>query len=566
LPTKPITRLLDQLDEAKRRFGGREQSTLTKTLSQLQRRKFTDAESLIRFHEILLFIRAYPPSARILRLVEKILASFINRVNALRDSNADLSPLGDPEVSGIAGTSVTDTFSYYIVRWLSRKHPAQIEFDWDWFEDENRLAETLPRFLPLLEEDALVEANVPYLNWIHAAKADRERDVQWLVKRFELLSKSDRERAELYDSLKLYTRWTPSYRATRTGMKLSVPNIFYHRQPLIRRRDVSLREELQSFPPPLRRLSAKQGEAILDMIRETSTLRYRELYGFTHGDPQRVFKVAVGRGVELFVIGVPAGKRLPLRAYHAAMIFKNGVPVGYFEGLSLFERMESGFNFYYSFREGETAWIYARTLNVFHHLLGVTAFSVDPYQIGFENEEGIESGAFWFYRKLGFRPTQPKLVDLALAEEKKIAARTSYRTPAKVLRRLAEGPMIFELDESKTGDWDRFRIRNIGLAVQRRMAARFRGNAEKIRIESVKAITRLLNFSSRGWNELELNAVSDLALVLALISDLSDWTRQDQQLLENIIRSKASRVEARYLKQMQKHARLRSEIIRLGSQ
>jgi len=28
------------------------------------------------------------------------------------------------------------------------------------------------------------------------------------------------------------------------------------------------------------------------------------------------------------------------------MIFKNGVPVGYFEGLSLFERMESGFNLY----------------------------------------------------------------------------------------------------------------------------------------------------------------------------------------------------------------------------
>lgn len=565
MPTKPITRLLDQLDEAKRRFGGREQSTLTKTLSQLQRRKFTDAESLIRFHEVLLFIRAYPPSTRILRLVEKILASFVDRVNALRDSNADLSPLDNPEVSGIAGTSVTDTFSYYIVRWLSRKHPAQIEFDWDWFEDENRLAETLPRFLPLLEEDAFVEANVPYLNWIHAAKADRERDVQWTVKRFESLSKSDRERAELYDALKLYTRWTPSYRATRTGMKLPVPNIFYHRQPLIRRQDVSLREELQSFPPPLRRLSAKQGEAILDMIRETSTLRYRELYGFTHGDPQRVFKAGVGRGVELFVTGVPAGKRLPLRAYHAAMIFKNGVPVGYFEGLSLFERMESGFNFYYSFREGETAWIYARTLNLFHHLLGVTAFSVDPYQIGFENEEGIESGAFWFYRKLGFRPTQPKLVDLALAEEKKIAARTSYRTPARVLRRLAEGPMIFELDKSKSGDWDRFQIRNIGLAVQRRMAAGFRGNAETIRIDSVKAITRSLGFSIRGWNELELNAVSDLALVLALISDLSDWTRQDKQLLVNIIRSKASRVEARCLKQMQKHARLRSEIIRLGS-
>src|SRR6266403_1606510 len=112
------------------------------------------------------------------------------------------------------------------------------------------------------------------------------------------------------------------------------------------------------------------------MARETSTVRYRELYGFTHGDPSRVLKAGIGRGIELFIAGLPPEKRLPLRAYHAAMIFKNGVPVGYFEGISLFERMESGFNLYYSFRDGETAWLYARTLNVFRHLLQVTTFSL----------------------------------------------------------------------------------------------------------------------------------------------------------------------------------------------
>ena len=106
-------------------------------------------------------------------------------------------------------------------------------------------------------------------------------------------------------------------------------------------------------------------------------------------------------------MGVPPDKRLPLRAYHAAIIFKNGVAVGYFEGLSIFERLESGFNFYYTFREGETAWIYAKTLAILRHLLGVTVFTIDPYQIGYENEEGIESGAFWFYRKFGFRTCLP---------------------------------------------------------------------------------------------------------------------------------------------------------------
>ena len=103
----------------------------------------------------------------------------------------------------------------------------------------------------------------------------------------------------------------------------------------------------------------------MNLTRAASSVRYRELYGFTHGDAARVFKAELGRGVEVFIIGVPPGLRLPLRAYHAAMIFKNGVPVGYFEGLSLFERMKTGFNLSYPFLYGYTAWLSARFLSFF---------------------------------------------------------------------------------------------------------------------------------------------------------------------------------------------------------
>ncbi|MEP6637531.1 MAG: hypothetical protein ABJB97_12460, partial [Acidobacteriota bacterium] len=326
-----LTNLLDRLDEAKRSFGSRDVATVARLLSHLHRRKFTDAESLVRYHEILLFIRAYPPNAKVLRQVEKALAFFADLVRSLREREVDLSPLEHPEASGITGTSVTDTFSYYIVRWLVRLQQGRLALDWDWFEDENRIAETWPRFMPLLEEDTFVEANIPYVEWLRAAKTRGANDVAWLVKRFEALPKTDKDRAELYDGQKLYVRWTPPHRATRTGMKLPVRKIFFHRTPLIQRRDISFREELLSPPVPLQRLSRKQGESILDLIRETSTLRYRELYGFTHGDPQRVLKASIGRGVDLYIVGVPPDRRLPLRAYHAAMIYKNGLPVGYFD-------------------------------------------------------------------------------------------------------------------------------------------------------------------------------------------------------------------------------------------
>ena len=578
MPPNSINRLLDQLDELKSPFGSREHESVERILSRLSRLTPRDAETLIRLHETLLFLCAYPQSTRVWRLAESFLKSFAKHVEALHDADVDLSPLDRPEVSGIAGTSVTDTFTYPVVRWLVRRQQGRVTLDWDWFEDENRLAETWPRFMPLLEEDAFVEANVPYESWLRSATATSgehvsAKDLAWLIHRFESLPKIEKEKAELYDSQKLYVRWTPAYRATRTGMRLAISKgakVFYHRGPLIQRRDVSLRRELENPPPALKQLSSKQGEAILDMTRAASTVRYRELYGFTHGDPDRVLKTNLGRGVDVFIVGVPAGKRLPLRAYHAAMIFKNGVPVGYFEGLSLFERMESGFNLYYTFRDGETAWLYARILNVFRHLLGVTAFSIDPYQIGFENEEGIESGAFWFYRKLGFRPTNPEVMKLVLNEEKKIASRSNYRTSPRTLRKLAAAPMIFELDktpdESKPGDWDRFQVRNIGFAVQRRMAAKHGGDADRFRAEAVKELARLLDSRTSEWREAELPALSDFAVTLSLVEGLSEWRDIEKRALVRVIRAKAGADESSYLKLMQKHARLRSAMIKLGSQ
>jgi hypothetical protein len=556
--------LLDQLDELKIQFGSREYRAIERILKRLARQHFKNINSLIRYHELLLFLNAYPGNVGFRQLAQAQLRSFSKRVEALRETEIDLSEFDNPEVSGVAGTAVVDTFTYYIVRWLLKRHPGQIKFDWDWFDDSNRLAEAWPRFMPLLNEDAAVEANVLYQDWLRSAKG-RAKELPWLFQQFAALKKSDQEKSELYDSQNLFVSWTPDYTATRTGMQLPVKpgDVFYHRGPLIQRREVSLRNELKSPSVVLEGLSSKQGEAILDLTREASTLRYRELYGFTHGDPARVLKANIGRGVEIFVTGVPPHRRLPLRAYHAAMIFKNGVPVGYFEGLSLFERMESGFNLYYTFRDGETAWLYAHTLNIFRHLLGVSVFTLDPYQIGFENEEGIESGAFWFYRKFGFRPANPEVMKLVINEEKKIATRSGYRTPARTLRKLAESPMVFE--ETASGDWDRFQVRNIGLAVQRRMAATHKGDAETFKSGAVKELARAIGIRAEAWPNTGLSALQDFAVALSLVKDIHRWSGEEKRALVKIIRAKAASDESSYLKLMQKHVRLRQTIIKLGS-
>jgi hypothetical protein len=313
---------------------------------------------------------------------------------------------------------------------------------------------------PFANEDLLVEANIPYLDWLRAAKPKRGSELGWLISKID--------DAELLAQAKLFIRWKlDNPRASRTNGRF--PNghqPFFHDAPLIRRADVSLERELESPPLRIARLKRSQGEQFLDFARETSVMRYRELHGFTYGDPGRVLQADLGRGVEVYVCGVPAERRLPLRAYHAGMFFKNSVPVGYIECLTLFEHMEIGFNLYYTFREGETAWLYMRLLHLFHQLLNTSCFAVDPYQIGHHNDEAIESGAFWFYRKLGFRPANPKVSKLLETEERKIRKDSAYRTPARTLKRLAESWLLYEIPGSPRGDWDRFETRRAAMELQ----------------------------------------------------------------------------------------------------
>jgi hypothetical protein len=441
-----------------------------------------------------------------------------------------------------------------------------MDLDLEGHDKPDRLGATLPRFVPLLEDDALVEADPPVRAWLHTAAGSHRNELAWLLERFERLDLTAEQKSELYDALAVPVRWElGNSPISRSRLRLPSPEIFYHDAPLLRRSDVSLPAELASEPLPLTRLNRSSGRAMLELAQDTSAMRYRELHGFTYGDPAHMLKAVPGRGLEIFLWGVPPESRLPLRAYHAAMFIKNGVPIGYAEGLSLFDRMELGFNIYYTFREGESAWLYAQTVRLFHQVLGINSFLVDPYQIGHHNEEAIQSGAFWFYRKLGFRPLAPGLARLVDREETRIRSTPGYRTPARTLRRLAEGSMIFEGPGASPGEWDRFQVRNLGLAVGRRMAERFAGDAGKMRRASRNAVSRALQLDPSGWKEPERRAFENLALVLGLIPDLAEWTRADKAAVVEIVRAKAGVHESLYLWLLERHRRLRAAVLALGS-
>jgi hypothetical protein len=278
-----------------------------------------------------------------------------------------------------------------------------------------------------------------------------------------------------------------------------------------------------------------------------------------------VVQANVGRGVEIYFWGLAPEKRLPLRAYLAGFTVKNGVPINYVECISLFDWTEIGFNTFPAYRDGETAWIYAQTLRLLRQLHGVNAISVYPYQIGDGNEEAIASGAFWFYRKMGFRSMSAELEKLAQAEEKKVQAKPGYRTSARTLRRLSKSHVVYELPEAERGAWDRFAMRNIGLAVQRRMARHFGGDAGEMRRASVAQIAPLLNINPQHLAATAQNILADFAMVLSLIPDFPRWTPEARYSTGELISAKSLESEQQYQQILRKHPSFRAAILKLGS-
>ena len=101
--------------------------------------------------------------------------------------------------------------------------------------------------------------------------------------------------------------------------------------------------------------------------------------------------------------------------------------------------------------------------------------------------------------------------------------------------------------------------------MNRKMAREFAGAASKVREGSVERVTCALGVSGRNWNSLERGALENWSLVLALVPDIAKWSPAEKRAMVEIIRSQAGTNEMRYLRLTQRHARVRGELLRLGS-
>lgn len=346
----------------------------------------------------------------------------------------------------------------------------------------------------------------------------------------------------------------------RTHVKKYAGRIYYQRSPLRKVYPNLLKEVFRSDLMPTL-LKPREARAVLDLHKQTMIVRHRELFPLTHANEREMYAARIGGGTTVFVYGMVPEMRLPLESNYAALIVRNGVPIGYGIGAMLCERIEIAINIFDTFRRCEAGYIFGKFAQLYHQLFGNSYLIIRKYQVGYDNPEGIDSGAYWFYYKLGFRSMSERLRLLAEEEAAKIASEKGYRTPKTVLKRLAKSDLCLNLTDPEDFSNRDLDLGRIALAQTAFIADRFDGDRSRAEKELVRLCLRRLGMKSlSGWTQLEKVWFARMAPLICILPGLENWSKRDREALRRLIRAKGSLREREYTQLMSSQRRFRNAL------
>jgi hypothetical protein len=388
-------------------------------------------------HDALLFAIAHPTGEATRLRAEASLESLAGTIAA----KATASPAFDARLtnSGLPGTLIEASLSHPLVSWLADTYPARIA--WAGADADHELTQLFMRVALLPgESERLEREHHPLDRWLaRSGAAAKNRRLRAVLNGMTAATADARMQEYLFASLKPFVRWRLSAPSPSLATARSVP-----RAPFVQRdwvRDVSLAERVgQPLPKPAA-LTVAEKRQLIGSARIVLGTLLRETDPVTYADERAVTLFRLDRGIDVVLFGMQPRWRLALETYFGYLAFKNGVPAAYGGAWVFGHRCKIGVNVFPFMRGGESALLFAELMRVYGGHFGPEVFFVEPYQIGRGNPDGIRSGAFWFYYRLGFRPVQHELAALAETESTRIARQRGYRSPAAILRRLAEADL-----------------------------------------------------------------------------------------------------------------------------
>ena len=553
----PTPAALQRLHHLAWTFGADAASEKVALIAELAARRFAGAKDLVRFHELLCLWRAYPDDEAVLRAVERVLASFERR----RDLRHHRDAL---ENSGIAGCDIVYPFGAPTARWLASTVPDRMSIAWDRYDDTARLGGHLLLMARAAEVPGFDEPPIddpkPWL----ARLAGAETDAAFVANALGTLDADPLVRDRLFDELDVPIRVAagPGSPSRTDARWLQGSAVFQTRAFPPGRPDLHGEARRR---PHVRSVSARDAKQLIHLAHESMVTRERDLDAFASADPADVRIVEWKDGLQFACLGVVPERRFVLEAVYAFLTLRNGVPIGYALASALFGSSELAFNVFETFRGGEAAWIYAKLIATVRTLFASDTFAIYPYQLGHENDEGLHSGAWWFYYKLGFRPREPRIGQLVEQELARLAARPGYRTPASTLKRLVRHHLFLSLGRARDDVIGVLPMDRVGLAVTDYLNDRFGSDRRGAAEQCADDIATLLNV--KRWRHLpagERMMWLRWAPLVSALHGVEAWSAADRRMLAAAIRAKGSRRESDAVALLTAHRPFRRALLRLA--
>jgi hypothetical protein len=539
-----------ELRQCRSAYGAASEADKERLLAALAAQDFRTPPQLSAYHEDLLFLVAFPGSG-------PVRTRAIEQLNHIPRRVARLGAAGRMALAntGIAGSVSRYAIAHPIARLICADDPAAVELDWTNVEDPERLDELIARVQADAERDSF-GADLPTRRWVaFARRRDAASTLQWLLKAGDALPASARRGFALaWDQAAVPVRWRLNASArsvTLNRIEVRAP-VF---RTAFRRLSMPLAHHVMAPLDTIERLPRAVAARVIDVARSALAARCREVHAMNQANPDEVYLADLGDGVQLAVIGVLPAQRLLLEANYGYILLSNGVPIGYGGISPLFRQANTGINVFDPFRGSEATYLWAQTLRAFRTLFGVRRFIINGYQFGAGNAEAIASGAYWFYYRLGFRPTSQEDQRLAEAEATRLRG-SGGRSPAATLRRLARGDLVLDLPDWEDADaFDEPSLDRLGTIAARQLSLQPHWSRQRGARALAAEIARACGVQLHRRGPSERSAFERIAPLVAAVPGWSSWARAERVALGAVLLAKGAGQEAPYARGAAAHPR-----------
>jgi hypothetical protein len=555
-----------QLTELHRLLGAHSAAAMQhkrELLAALLPARFTRARELVRLQRIICFLTAFPDDEPVRHGARALADVFHEQVRRL--VRTERERLDD---SGIAGTATRHVYCFGAARWLVDRFGGATEIDWPALAGDTVALLSAPLLHPLEKEGIELSAKTTRA-WFERARGNRGDGsgtvLGWLLAQAPAGGEARERFQQTFDAAEVPLDWRLGDSPAGITRNLMRTRVVYRPQSM-RRADPETRAAILQPLETVTLLKRSAAVRCLDVWRAALWSRTRTVLHIERPNVDECYLADFGAGLQMVAIGIEPAARGVLEASFGYLLLANGMPIGYGGFTPLFAQVNTGINVFPEFRGSEAAFAFQQALRLMHALTGCMRFLINPYQFGAGNDEALQSGAYWFYYRLGFRSAQTPVRRLADREFAQLRADRHYRVPIATLRKLAACDLHLDLaDDADVTSFDEKGLDVLVNGITTELARLDQPNRAAAQRALALRLARTLGADIARWTARERTGFELFAPLLAQIADLDAWPAQEKEALAELCRARWAPHELDYVARLRDHARLREAFARIAA-